>query len=317
MHHDLGALGAAVNRRATERQLQIMKSHGRQRHPHQPQSAVAGAARILRPAGPAGDGRGVRHVETRPRSATDYGKYFDEWGETRPARHDPPRPQPPQRRSCGASATRSPSRVSRRAAELAKRLTGDLPRGRSARARPPRASTSIRTGDQERLAAQVDIVGLQLQAALTTSKILKEHPDWILVGAETASTVSSRGVYHLPIEKYQRHDSLQLTSYDVIAPAWAYLARRRVRGAGEVPATCSASSSGPASTTSASRRLTGGAGRPRRRLARAQFLLRHRGPGRLPEGPLLPLPERLDQRRRWSTCCRTGTGRAGKARPSR
>jgi beta-galactosidase len=29
-------------------------------------------------------------------------------------------------------------------------------------------------------------------------------------------------VYHVPIEKYERHDSLQLTSYDVIAPPWAY-----------------------------------------------------------------------------------------------
>src|SRR5207247_6953810 len=28
VHHDLGALGAAVNRRATERQLQIMKAAG-------------------------------------------------------------------------------------------------------------------------------------------------------------------------------------------------------------------------------------------------------------------------------------------------
>ena len=50
-HHDLGALGTAVNRRATERQLQIMQRHGRQRHSHQPQPALARAARILRPPG--------------------------------------------------------------------------------------------------------------------------------------------------------------------------------------------------------------------------------------------------------------------------
>jgi beta-galactosidase len=42
------------------------------------------------------------------------------------------------------------------------------------------------------------------------------------VGAETASCVSSRGVYHLPIEKYEKHPSLQISSYDVIAPPWAY-----------------------------------------------------------------------------------------------
>jgi beta-galactosidase len=35
--------------------------------------------------------------------------------------------------------------------------------------------------------------------------------------------VSSRGVYHLPIEKYEKHSSLNLTSYDVLAPSWAYI----------------------------------------------------------------------------------------------
>ena len=45
----------------------------------------------------------------------------------------------------------------------------------------------------------------------------------MILGAETASSVSSRGVYHLPIEKYQKHPSLQLTSYDVIVPPWATL----------------------------------------------------------------------------------------------
>ena len=39
---------------------------------------------------------------------------------------------------------------------------------------------------------------------------------------ETSSTVSSRGVYHLPIEKYELHESLQITSYDLIGPPWAY-----------------------------------------------------------------------------------------------
>ena len=50
---------------------------------------------------------------------------------------------------------------------------------------------------------------------------MKEYPDWIIYGSETSSTVSSRGVYHLPLERYQRHPSLQVTSYDIIAPAWA------------------------------------------------------------------------------------------------
>ena len=50
----------------------------------------------------------------------------------------------------------------------------------------------------------------------------KEHPDWIFYGSETASCVSSRGVYHLPLVKYEKDPSLQISSYDIIAPPWAY-----------------------------------------------------------------------------------------------
>ena len=34
--------------------------------------------------------------------------------------------------------------------------------------------------------------------------------------------MSSRGVYHVPLEKYEKDPSLQLSSYDIIAPPWAY-----------------------------------------------------------------------------------------------
>ena len=72
------------------------------------------------------------------------------------------------------------------------------------------------------LAAKVDIPGFNYKP-WDYAKVLGEHPDWLLVGSETSSVVSSRGVYHLPIEKYQRHDSLQVSSYDIISPPWAYL----------------------------------------------------------------------------------------------
>ena len=55
-----------------------------------------------------------------------------------------------------------------------------------------------------------------------TLRFLKTHPDWIIYGSETASTVSSRGVYHLPLKKYDKHESLQVSSYDIMSPNWAY-----------------------------------------------------------------------------------------------
>jgi beta-galactosidase len=71
------------------------------------------------------------------------------------------------------------------------------------------------------LADKVDIPGFNYQPR-RYEPILKEHPDWIIVGSETASAVSSRGVYHLPLERYKKHPSLQLSSYDIITAPWAY-----------------------------------------------------------------------------------------------
>jgi len=51
---------------------------------------------------------------------------------------------------------------------------------------------------------------------------IEREPNFVVVGSETSSCVSSRGVYHLPIEAYKTHPSLQVTSYDLIGPPWAY-----------------------------------------------------------------------------------------------
>ena len=68
---------------------------------------------------------------------------------------------------------------------------------------------------------QQSIVGLNYKPR-KYKEMLKKHPDWIVYGSETSSTVSSRGTYHLPIEKYIKHESLEITSYDFIGPPWAY-----------------------------------------------------------------------------------------------
>ena len=71
------------------------------------------------------------------------------------------------------------------------------------------------------LANAIDLVGWNYKPR-KYKEIIDQQPDWIIYGAETSSTVSSRGVYHLPIEKYELHESLQITSYDLIGPPWAY-----------------------------------------------------------------------------------------------
>ena len=62
LHHDLGALGAAVNRDAIDAPDADHEEHGRQRLAHVAQPALAGDDRGLRGARHRDDGRGVRHL---------------------------------------------------------------------------------------------------------------------------------------------------------------------------------------------------------------------------------------------------------------
>lgn len=71
------------------------------------------------------------------------------------------------------------------------------------------------------MAAAVDLVGMNYRP-LHYGVEKEKHPDWIIYGSETSSVTSSRGVYHLPIEKYKTHSDKQVSSYDLIGPPWAY-----------------------------------------------------------------------------------------------
>jgi beta-galactosidase len=218
LHHDLGALGAAVNRRATERQLEILKAAGVNaiRTSHNPPSPE-----LLELA----DQMGFLVMDEAfdmwkiPKVPNGYSKYFDQWSEQDlrdMVRRDRNHPSiimwsignevPEQRQTEGW--------------RQAKRLVEFFHEEDPTR---PTTSAFNEWSDaiRNKLADQVDIPGFNYQP-MRYEQILKEHPGWIILGSETASCVSSRGTYHLPLEKYEKHESLQLSSYDIIAPRWAY-----------------------------------------------------------------------------------------------
>jgi beta-galactosidase len=218
LHHDLGALGAAVNRRAIERQLQLMKAMGANaiRTSHNPP-----APELLEEC----DRLGLMVVDEafdmwrRPKVAHGYSKIFDAWGETDlrdMIRRDRNHPSVILW-SIGNEILEQNEpdgwKIARRLTEICHEEDPSRP--------VTAAFNQPREAIQNGLAGEVDIPGFNYQP-LGYEGFLRDHPDWIVVGSETCSCVSSRGIYHLPLEKYDKHPSLQLTSYDIIAPRWGY-----------------------------------------------------------------------------------------------
>jgi beta-galactosidase len=218
LHHDLGALGAAVNYRATERQLQIMKDMGvnavRTSHnpPSPEQVALCDQMGILLQV-EAFDVWRIAKVEN------GYNRDFDQWHE-RDLRDMIRR----DRNSPSVIMWSIGNEILEQNEPDGAVITGQL--AAMARdedpTRPVTAGFNYHPGPYENgMAEAVDLVGMNYKPVLY-ARMKAAHPDWIIYGSETSSCTSSRGTYHLPIEKYARHESLQVTSYDLIGPPWAY-----------------------------------------------------------------------------------------------
>ena len=219
LHHDLGALGAAVNVRALERQLQIMKAMGVNavRTSHNPP-----APELL----DLTDRMGLLVIDeafdmwARTKIPNGHGKYFNEWGE-RDLRDMIRRDRNHPSVFMWSIGNEILEQAFPEGSSVAKRLTAichEEDATRPVTAALNQFDNAIKNG----LVDAVDIPGFNYQSR-RYERTLPEHPNWIVYTAESASTVSSRGAYHLPIDKYTKHPSRQITSYDVIAPPWAYI----------------------------------------------------------------------------------------------
>jgi beta-galactosidase len=217
-HSDLGALGTAVNRRATERQLQILKAGGVNavRTSHNPPSPE-----LLEFC----DRLGLLVMDESfdmwrvPKVPNGLSKFFDEWSE-RDVRDLVDRDRNHPSIIMWSIGNEIPEQSKPDGWKEARRLTGFF--HEEDPTRPTTSAFDNWTGAiKNKLADEVDIPGFNYKP-MHYEQIMKEHPTWAIFGTETSSCVSSRGVYHLPIEKYQKHPSLQISSYDIIAPPWAY-----------------------------------------------------------------------------------------------
>ncbi len=217
LHSDLGALGMAVNRRAIERELEILKAAGVNavRTSHNPPSPE-----FLEEA----DRLGFLVIDEAfdmwriPKVPNGYAKYFDEWSE-RDARDMARRDRNHPSIMMWSVGNEVGEQGRADGWEVAKRLVDFFHQED-----PTRPTTAAfdnwQAAIKNRLAETVDIPGFNYKPE-HYKEILKDHPGWLIYGSETASTVSSRGVYHLPIQNYGKHPSKQVTSYDVVAPFWS------------------------------------------------------------------------------------------------
>lgn len=206
MHHDLGALGAAVNREATRRQLLILKGMGVNsiRTAHNPPSVEM--MELCDELGILVDNEIFDMWELK-KNDFDYYRFFPEWHE-RDVRSCVRRDR---NHACmimwSIGNEIYDTHASYRGVEITKELSRCVRIDDYKKAYPVTiGSNYMRWQGAQDCAEELDTVGYNYIEDIYY-KHHQEHPNWIIYGSETGSTVQSRGVYHFPA-------SVFTTTYD-------------------------------------------------------------------------------------------------------
>ncbi|WP_265445794.1 carbohydrate-binding protein [Acetivibrio straminisolvens] len=215
LHHDLGALGAAVNYRAIERQLQIMKEMGCNaiRTSHNPPDPQV--LEICDRLGLMVMDEAFDCWETG-KTANDYHLYFKDW-----AKRDLQDFVKRDRNHPSVIMWSIGNEIPEATVETATKLKNWVKE-----VDPTRPVTwgcfAINMGDEtyKRIASVLDLVGYNYFPFMYDQG-RKEHPEWIMFGSETSSAVRSRGVYKTPTNQNILTDKdNQCSSYDNSVVAW-------------------------------------------------------------------------------------------------
>lgn len=223
-HHDLGCLGAAVNYRAIQRQLQILKSFGvngirTSHYPPDPELLTLADKMGFVVMDEAFDE--WKHSKTKH----GYGQFFDQWSErdiTSMVDRDRNHPSI----VLWSIGNEIPEQGAKNGGEMAKRLAGFV-----RREDPTRPITSAMSNPGGALksgfANALDVFGVNYNiGAYTDPRVHGKKP---MFGSETSSALSSRGEYGLHVDKKgevapQKEFDHQVSSYDIVRPGWGSLA---------------------------------------------------------------------------------------------
>ncbi|PWF55419.1 beta-galactosidase GalB [Massilia glaciei] len=232
MHHDLGALGAALNVRALERQLEILREMGVNaiRTTHNP-----AAPELLDLA----DRMGFLIVEEafdawrKGKKKNDYGRLFDEWHE-RDLRAMVRRDRNHPSVILWSIGNEIREQGEPEGWKVAARLS-DIVRSED-RTRPTTAGFNHVGSGYNGFQTAVDVVGYNYKP-WEYPKFHQHSPHIPVLGSETASTVSSRGEYFFPVsdDKSKGLANFQVSSYDLSAPRWASAPELEFKGLDDNP----------------------------------------------------------------------------------
>jgi len=221
LHHDLGPLGAAVNKYALIRQIEILKDMGcdaiRTAHnmPSTMQMEVCDSMGMMVMAE-------SFDMWIYPKCKNGYARFFNEWAEKDITNLVLNHRQHPSI-IMWSIGNEIPEQWSKEGVEIATRLQNlchELDPSRPVTQGLDRIDEALNSG----MAQVMDVPGFNYRVH-KYDKGFAQLPQGFLLGSETASTVSSRGVYKFPVEvKFDaRHDDAQCSSYDVEYCNWSNL----------------------------------------------------------------------------------------------
>jgi len=221
LHHDLGPLGTAINKAALKRQLLILKDMGvnaiRSSHnmPSFEQLELADELGFLFLAESFDEWK-------KPKVENGYNLFFDEYAEkdivnlVHATRNHPSIVM-------WSSGNEVPDQWGSEGVKRAKWLQDIFHRED-----PTRPVTvgmdQVKAVMESGFGAILDIPGLNYRVHLY-EEAYKKFPQGFILGSETASTVSSRGIYKFPVEKgsMKQYNDFQSSSYDLEYCSWSNL----------------------------------------------------------------------------------------------
>lgn len=221
LHHDLGPLGAAINKAALIRQIKLMKEMGadaiRTSHnmPSQLQMEICDSLGMMVMAE-------SFDMWIYPKCKNGYARFFKEWGE-RDIEHLVCAHRNHPSIVMWSIGNEIPEQWSEEGKEISRRLQDlchKLDPSRPVTQGMDRIDEALKSG----FAQVMDVPGFNYRVYKYPSKIA-QLPKGFLLGSETASTVSSRGVYKFPVEvsSHSTYSDGQCSGYDTEYCSWSNL----------------------------------------------------------------------------------------------